>query len=64
MKHLATIFLGGLIFVTALAVSGGLSPERAERGIAAFKDPFEVELATAIVAFDVPRVKALLLRAW
>ena len=38
-------------------------PGRAERGIAAFKDPFELELATAIVACDVPRVKALLPRA-
>ena len=50
--------------MTALVVSGALSPERAERGVAAFKDPFEVELATAIVAFDVSRVKALLPRAW
>jgi hypothetical protein len=38
-------------------------PGRAERGIAAFKDPFEVELATAIAACDVSRVKALLPRA-
>jgi hypothetical protein len=38
-------------------------PGRAERGIAAFKDPFELELATAIAACDVARVKALLPKA-
>jgi hypothetical protein len=63
MRHLVTVVLACVIVGTVLAVSGALSPERAERGIAAFKDPFEVELATAIVAFDVPRVKALLPRA-
>lgn len=48
----------------AALVSGFVvGPERRERGIAAFKDPFEAELAAAIVACDVPRVKALLPRA-
>jgi hypothetical protein len=63
MRHLVTVVLACVIVGTVLAVSGALSPERAERGIAAFKDPFEAELAAAIVAFDVPRVKALLPRA-
>ncbi len=53
--------------VVALAVAGVwlLLPGQAqkERGIAAFTDPFEAELAAAIVAFDLPRVKALLPRA-
>jgi hypothetical protein len=60
MRHLVTVVVA---LVIVMAVSGVLTPGGRERGIAAFKDPFEAELAAAIVAFDVPRVKAFLPRA-
>ncbi len=60
MRHLVTVVVA---LVIVIAVSGVLTPGGRERGIAAFRDPFEAELAAAIVAFDVPRVKALLPRA-
>ena len=63
MRHLVTVVVALVIVITVLAVSGVLTPGVRERGIAAFKDPFEAELAAAIVACDVPRVKALLPRA-
>ena len=53
------VVLGGWRLVSGM-VAG---TDRLERGMAAFKDPFEAELAAAIVACDLAKVQALLPRA-